>query len=90
MEPIEVPRGARRLREARLEAGLSQRELALLSGRSIATISNFEAGLLPRHGRALGDVWQALEQHLSERRSARSRRPDAPGRALDQPADSRF
>lgn len=59
MPPEDLPVRISRARKAR---GLSMRELARLSGVSVATIHNLEAGKSRPYGRTLRKILKALEK----------------------------
>lgn len=49
------------IRERRKRASLTQRQLAQLADCSLATVANFEAGLIPKSSQALGRIIAALD-----------------------------
>lgn len=56
-----LPDVAVRVRQMRLRAGLTQRQLAALAGCSLSYLSNVEAGCVPRRGDVLPRIIAALE-----------------------------
>jgi transcriptional regulator with XRE-family HTH domain len=55
------------LREARLQAQLTQERLAALAGCSLAYVRQLETGLSPASSQKLADIWRVLNVLLGDR-----------------------
>jgi transcriptional regulator with XRE-family HTH domain len=58
----------RMLRERRLAAGLTQRQLAIAAGCSLPSVANIEAGVMPRRSEVVPRLLAALD--AAEREAA--------------------
>jgi transcriptional regulator with XRE-family HTH domain len=56
------------VRERRIAAGMTQRQLAIAAGCSLPSVSNLEAGVLPRRSEVVPRILAALD--AAEREAA--------------------